>query len=179
MNNIIFICILNYFKQQFTYLFQLTNFAQKFDMQSKNLLVTFFIAFLLSLVIFFSCNKNNQDQNHGYIPNVPVNMYIQPENEGLIAGTWRVYPYEGYRGIFIYRLDQFTFLAFEQACPYDANLETAYVQINPASFQLIDSTCLSSYNLLDGMPVSGPASLPLLQYLTEFDGINLHVFNPQ
>ena len=148
-------------------------------MKVKKLLLELLIAGVLLGVLIPSCKNKNETPHQEYIPNVPVNMYIQPENEGLIAGTWKVFPYEGYRGIFIYRLDQYTFIAYERACPYDANIETAFVQIDPASFQLLDSTCMSRYNLIDGMPAGGPSSTPLLQYMTEFDGVNLHVFNAQ
>lgn len=139
----------------------------------------FFSVGLASLFIFFmSCGKDNNNPNQPIIPNVPVNFYIQPNTIDFIAaGSWRSYDTEGYKGVFIYRLDQNNFIAYEKACPYDPDQECGVVDIDPNSFTLVDTCCLSRFNIVDGMPVDGPSTLPLLQYLTEFDGSYLHVYN--
>lgn len=139
----------------------------------------FFSVGLASLLIFLmSCGKDNNNPNQPIIPNVPVNFYIQPNTIDFIAaGSWRSYDTEGYKGVFIYRLDQNNFIAYEKACPYDPDQECGVVDIDPNSFTLVDTCCLSRFNIVDGMPVDGPSTLPLLQYLTEFDGSYLHVYN--
>jgi Rieske Fe-S protein len=63
------------------------------------------------------------------------------------------------------------------ACPYDPENECARVEVDPTTYTLIDSCCMSRFNLIDGMPVDGPSTRPLLQYLTEFDGNYLQVYN--
>lgn len=146
-------------------------------MNSKNIL-SFQLIVLLVMLVVSSCKKDNNNQGQNFIPNVPVNFYIQPNTiDFLPAGSWKEYANEGYRGVLIYRLDQLTFMAYEMACPYDPEKECARVEVDVTTFTLIDSCCMSRYNLIDGMPVGGPATMPLLQYFNEFDGNFLHVYN--
>ncbi len=133
---------------------------------------------MVTMMVLISCNKNEEDQNHAFIPNVPVNFFIQPNTIDYIpAGTWKEYAGEGYRGVLIYRVDLQNFIAFEMTCPYDPEKECARVEVDPTTYTLIDSCCMSRFNLIDGMPVQGPSNRPLLQYLTEFDGNYLQVYN--
>lgn len=139
------------------------------------------IAYLVFLGLiflgFWSCSK---DKNNNYvdIPDVYVNFYLQPDGiDFLPSNSWKIYEYEGYRGVLIYRIDQFTFNAYEMTCPYDAAEECARVQVDASGILLIDSCCMSTYNILDGMPAGGPSTLPLKQYFTEYNGIQLHVYN--
>lgn len=135
---------------------------------------------LIAMMLLFlgSCGKDNKDIYSGLIPDVPVNFYIQPNTiDFLPAGSWKYYDNEGYRGIILYRLDQYNFMAYERTCPYDPQKECAIVEVDPASYTLVDSCCMSRFLILDGMPFSGPSSLPLKQYFTEFNGEYLHVFN--
>jgi hypothetical protein len=130
------------------------------------------------ILILVSCRKDNKDIYSGLIPDVPVNFYIQPNTiDFLPAGSWRYYDNEGYRGVIVYRIDQYVFMAYERTCPYDPQNECAIVEVDPASYTLIDSCCMSRYLILDGMPFSGPSSLPLKQYFTDFNGNYLHVYN--
>jgi hypothetical protein len=135
------------------------------------------IFFLIILLITGSCKKD-KNENYRDIPNVYVSFYLQPDGIDFIPPNgWKIYDNQGYRGVLIYRIDQFTFNAFEMACPYDAEKETARVQVAPSGIILIDSTCMSAYNILDGMPAGGPSSIPLKQYFTEYVGGMLHVYN--
>lgn len=137
-----------------------------------------FAVLLGGMIFLASCGKDQNHPTSEVIPNVPVNFYIQPNTiDYIIAGSGKSYDYEGYRGVYIYRLDQYTFMAYEKACPYDASEECAVVQFDPSTFMLVDSCCMSRYNIIDGMPVDGPGTLPLLQYMTEFDGNYLHIYN--
>ena len=139
------------------------------------------IAYLVFVIVIFfgvlSCNKDKND-NYKDIPNVYVNFYLQPDGIDFIPPLgWKIYDHEGYRGVLIYRIDQFTFNAYEMTCPYDAEEEFAKVQVDASGILLIDSCCMSTYNILDGMPVGGPSTLALKQYFNEYDGIRLHVYN--
>ena len=138
-------------------------------------------AYLIFVVIIFfglwSCSK---DKNNNYqdIPDVYVNFMLQPDGIDFIPPNgWKIYEFEGYRGVLIYRIDQFTFNAYEMTCPYDAAKECARVQVDVSGILLIDSCCMSTYNILDGAPAGGPATLALKQYFTEYSGIQLHVYN--
>lgn len=112
------------------------------------------------------------------IPNVPVNFYIQPNTIDFIpAGSWQAFDNEGYKGVLVYRLDQYTFISYEMTCSFDPDQECAKVTVDPNTFTLVDTCCKSRFNIIDGMPVEGPATAPLLQYFNEFDGNYLHIFN--
>lgn len=134
---------------------------------------------LFGLLLFsMSCGDKDNSNPASIIPNVPVNFYIYPNTiDHIIEGWYREYDNQGYRGIIIYRVDQSTFIAYEKCCPYDAQIDSAIVEVNISTFSMIDSTCMSSYNLLDGMPNGGPSASPLLQYGTYFDGNQLHIYN--
>ena len=135
---------------------------------------------VLVMFLFFGLWSCNKDKNNNYqdIPNVYVNFYLQPDGIDFIPPNgWKIYDYEGYRGVLIYRIDQLTFNAYEMTCPFDAALECAKVQVDASGILLIDSCCMSTYNILDGMPAGGPTTLALKQYFTEYNGIQLHVYN--
>jgi len=71
----------------------------------------------------------------------------------------------------------YTFAAYERTCPFDPQEECAQVDVDNSGIIMIDSCCMSQYNILDGSPLGGPATIPLKQYATEFAGGTLHVFN--
>lgn len=142
--------------------------------KNKLSLIIIVIGFFAAL---FSCGEK-ENENTSLIPNVGVNFYIQPNTiDYLPAGTWKIYDHEGYRGVILYRLDEYIFIAYERCCPWDPDEPNARVDVDPTTLTLIDSTCMSRFQMLDGLPVDGPSNRPLLQYQTEFDGNYLHVFN--
>jgi len=136
------------------------------------------IVLLFILLVFLGECKDKNDEYHDIIPNVPVDFYLQPDGIDFIPmGSWKIYELEGYRGILIYRVDQTTFHAYERTCPYDPQIDSAIVETDHSGILLVDSVCMSLYNILDGSPAGGPASLALKQYFTEYDGFQLHVYN--
>ena len=131
---------------------------------------------VLSTLLIFSCKKDKN--NAGLIPDVHVDLYIQPDGIDFIeAGGWRYYNSYGYKGIIIYRVDQFTFNAYERTCSYDPQIDSAKVQVDKSGIILVDSVCMSKFNILDGNPIGGPATLPLKLYFTEYADGFLHVYN--
>jgi len=125
-----------------------------------------------------ACKDENPNDPSNYIPEVNVNFEILPDTHHFIeVGGFMEFDDQGYRGIIVYRFDHATFIAYEKTCPYDAKEETAIVQVHIPTFSLIDSTCMSSYNLIDGMPNGGPSSIALLQYSTSYDGNRLLIYN--
>ena len=140
-----------------------------------------FFVFVLLAVLFMACSKD-EEPGQGVIPDVYVNFYIQPDGLDFMApGDWKYYNSEGYRGIVVYRIDQFTFNAYERTCPYDPQEECARVEVDGTAFILVDSCCMSKYNILDGMPLGGPTKYPLKQYFTEYtigpNGGSLLIYN--
>ncbi|HPE56961.1 MAG TPA: hypothetical protein PK904_11210 [Bacteroidales bacterium] len=141
----------------------------------------YFTAILLLTIIVVmtnACKDDNPNNSNAYIPNVPVNFYISPNTIDFIpAGGWKYYDNEGYRGIIVYRIDQYNFMAYERTCPYDPQKDCAQVEVDQSTYTLIDSCCMSRFNIIDGSPVSGPSTYPLKYYFTEFDGNLLHIYN--
>lgn len=143
-------------------------------------LIKYFKTFSLFGLLLFAISCGDKENNNpvGIIPDVNVDFYIYPNTIDFIGvGGIKEYNNYGYRGIIVYRLDQSTFMAYERTCPYDANIDSARVEVHFPTFSLVDPTCTSSYNLLDGMPNGGPAAIALLQYGTYFDGNQLHIYN--
>jgi hypothetical protein len=137
-----------------------------------------YLLLLFSTFIVLTGCKKNDEAYQGIIPNVHVDFYLQPDGIDYIpSGKYKYIDYEGYRGIVIYRIDLYTFNAYERTCPYDPQEECARVEVDQSGFILIDSCCMSRYNILDGSPLDGPATLPLKQYTADFVGGTLHVYN--
>jgi len=132
---------------------------------------------LLSLVVVFSCNKN---QNR--VPYVPIDLYLNitlPSYSNLnVIGGW-VYVSGGSKGLIVYRQTADTFMVYDRHCTYDVN-----AACDPAS---VDSTNLaiscdcdgSQYQLYDGAVINGPATYALQQYQSSFDDLanTLHIYN--
>jgi hypothetical protein len=83
----------------------------------------------------------------------------------------------GVSGIVVYRLDEWTFMAYDRSCTYDWEDNTSWIWVHPNGIMLIDSVCGSTYNILDGNVISGPAIWPLYSYKTRYDGVQLRVYN--
>lgn len=139
----------------------------------------FIVSIILIAILFVSCNKN-EDPNQGLIPNVYVSFYLYPNTIDFIPiATWKYIENEGHRGIIIYRINDFTFNAYERTCPYDPQKDCARVEADLNSNIFIDSCCMSKFNIIDGSPIDGPSTLPLKQYFTEFTQGTLHIYNSQ
>ncbi len=134
------------------------------------------LVLLTALFAVSSCGKDEKEQ--GLIPNVYVNFELYPNSINPIpVSTWIYVNDQGYRGIIIYRYDQNTFLAYERTCPYDPEKSCAVVEADESSITAVDSCCMSRFLLTDGSPYAGPATLPLKQYQTMYDGNILRVYN--
>jgi nitrite reductase/ring-hydroxylating ferredoxin subunit len=130
-------------------------------------------------IILISGNACKKDQ-YANIPSVYVNLNLDISSTFYIelsAVGGYVNVTGGYKGITIYRASIDQFVAFERCCPYDPDITAAIVEVDPSGLALTDSVCGSKYLILDGSVVSGPATKPLKQYRTSFDGDILHISN--
>jgi hypothetical protein len=137
-------------------------------------------ALLLQLIPLFllisSCEKQIPDQ---IIPfafvsediNLTNLQYLNLQN---IGGY--VYYQAGYKGIIIYNEGNGVFRAFERACSYDPRSSCDPVTVDESSLFLKHECCNSSFNF-NGNPMSGPASVDLLQYAVFVDGTYLKIRN--
>ena len=134
------------------------------------------VLLLVSLLVFVSCKKENKNP----IPDVYVSFYMNISSTIYIelasVGGW-VNLTGGYKGVVVYRASSDEFVAFERACPYDWETDSAYVDVEPSGLVLQCKKCKSEYLILDGSIVSGVAKYPLKQYKADFDGQTLHVYN--
>jgi nitrite reductase/ring-hydroxylating ferredoxin subunit len=137
----------------------------------------FFVPFLLSCLLIFSCKK---DQNQDRVPYVPVNIVLNTSDPLFVKlnapGGW-VYVNGGSRGIVIYRLSLDDFRAYDRHCPYQPNDACGKVSVNASQIMAVDSCCGSEFVLTDGTVAKQPASRPLTEYTTSFDGNRLLISN--
>ena len=147
-------------------------------MRLKKILILLFL-FLCStfFLVSNSCKKDKKEDN---IPYVYVDFYINTNSTQFLelhsVGGW-VSVTGGVRGIIIYRKAVDEFIAYERNCTYQPNNTCALVSVDNSNLMLIDSCCGSMFLLTDGTVIKSPASIPLKQYRTSFDGATLHVFN--
>ncbi len=137
----------------------------------KVLIILFSTSFL-----FLGCKK----QNNNPIPETYVSFYLNISSTLYLnlasVGGWENIT-GGYKGVVVYRKSSDEFMAFERACPYDWEIDSGYVSVDPSGLILKCKSCASEFLILDGSIVHGPSTLSLKQYKTEFDGQTLHVYN--
>jgi nitrite reductase/ring-hydroxylating ferredoxin subunit len=130
---------------------------------------------LTSIIICCSCRKNSS-----FIPNAPVQLVINtldPQYQNLNGiGGW-VYVEAGSRGIIVFRSEYNTFKAYDRHCSYEPENECGKVSVTEDNIIAIDSCCSSKFQLIDGLPIDGPATRGLQQYSTSFDGNIIQVWN--
>tara|TARA_B100000795_G_scaffold85907_1_gene62414 strand:- start:4320 stop:4739 length:420 start_codon:yes stop_codon:yes gene_type:complete len=135
------------------------------------------LAILVAIVLLTGCKGCRE--NNSVVPLVSVDFSVNINNASYFELTnitgW-VYVTGGSRGIIIYRnnIDQFT--AFDRHAPYNAE-EGCRVSVLEDDITLKDECSESSWLILDGSLISGPAEQPLKQYSTNFSGSVLRVYN--
>lgn len=142
------------------------------------------VLILLTLISFF-CKKN---PNSPVLPDAYINIYLYPNSIDFIPETGYIY-YETNppsRGIIIYRFTTDQFIVFERTCTYDPDScctvqnntnVCSHLIVELSGLTIIDTCCQSRFQIIDGFPIDGPATYPLKQYQTEYDGEVLHIFN--
>ena len=136
----------------------------------------FSILFLLAFVSFFCfCKKKNQSVQDN-IAYQTVNITIYP-NDPLYfklqtAGGW-VYINGGVNGIIVYRKTTSNlpsdFVAIERTSTYLPDNSDAKVKVQSDNFTLKDTISGSKWQIVDGVVLQGPATIPLRQYATFYD----------
>lgn len=133
------------------------------------------IVFLL-FVISIRCGE----YVHPTIPDMQVDFTIYPNDPNYAAlNHYGGYMYftGGVNGIVVYRVDYDSFAAYDRACPYDWENNDAWIRMEDNGLILSDSCCGSQFNVLDGLPISGPSELALKYYKTKYDGSRLRIYN--
>ena len=139
--------------------------------------------------ILIACKKDNGDR----LPLPPIDITINPNStiyqELNIAGGWMYLDETDgaeppSRGIIVYRLTEDQFYAYERTPPFkpDSCCNTAHTictrLIVDDYFPFVVDTCTASkYLILDGSQVSGPSSMSLGMYVTEYYNGLLYIHN--
>ncbi len=127
------------------------------------------------LLAFYACR--NRD---GVIPYVPFDININIQNpqynklNGL--GGW-VYVSAGSRGLIVFRSDFNTFVALDRHSTYKPERTCAIVFVDDNNITATDTCSGSVFQLMDGSPMNGPATIGLQQYRTSFDGNIIRIWN--
>jgi nitrite reductase/ring-hydroxylating ferredoxin subunit len=111
---------------------------------------------------------------------VYVNFPIYPNDVSYLDLNYiggHMYLTGGVNGIVVYRIDQWSFSAFDRACPHDwDDADEPRVSVENG-ITLKCPKCGSLYSILDGNVILGPSKYILKQYYTEYDGWSLRVHN--
>ncbi|MCG9912260.1 MAG: hypothetical protein MH137_13280 [Flavobacteriales bacterium] len=143
-----------------------------------NKIVSYIILVAVLATAFVSCDKNN---NSPPIPYVPVNRTLTLANPMYNAlfgiGGFVILPDEGHGGIIVVRATGDQVFAFEMQCTLDVYEPEGVTQPDDAQMFLECGKCESKWQILNGLLTQGPATFPLLQYQTTFDGYVVKIYN--
>ena len=81
----------------------------------------------------------------------------------------------GVRGIIVYRINAFSFQAYERNCSYHPNDACATVNVHTSGLYMTDPCCGSNFSFTDGSPTGGQAWQPLRRYRTQVNGTTLTI----
>ncbi len=136
-------------------------------------------AFLIGVLLLFvgSCKKEQDDDVVPYVPvNIQANLSLPSYVNLNVVGGY-VYVTGGSRGIILYRKTQDAIMAYDRHCTYQVS-EGCQMLVDTGTTQITDFGCCGSrYSIINGGVENGPASAPLRQYETSFDGTTLYVYN--
>ena len=135
----------------------------------------YILLFIVFGLIILSCKKKAktvqdniayQTVNVTLYPNDPLYFKLQS------VGGWVYYNNAGVNGLIIYRKSQNTasdFVAIERTSTYLPNNSYALVKVQADNFTLKDTISGSKWQIIDGSVVTGPATMPLRLYTTQYD----------
>jgi len=133
------------------------------------------IPLVLFLLLSNACSKDETNDIAQYY--VDFTIYLnEPSCVDLtVVGGW-MYVNAGTKGVIIYRKSTTEFTASERNCTFDPTASCSIVQVL-SGISAVDSCCSSRFSIFDGSVINGPATRPLYQYKTLFDGNALRVYN--
>ena len=128
------------------------------------------IFIIVVITSLFSCETNFEDDQIPYIPfdNIEINLTnIQYYN---LTTLGYVEIDGGVKGIILYKNSSSDYIAYEKNCSYLPYNNCAKVEIDGSGLFMTDPCCSSQFSFADGVPIGGPASLPLRRYRTILNG---------
>jgi len=135
-----------------------------------------FLMLLFSAVFTPSC-ESNRGQIIPYVKvYVPLLLYADLADMGI--GTTKILPTDGYKGIVLYRANDFEFYAYDLTCTEYPEHDKAVEEDDTFVGVFECPDCGSTYVLVNGAyPNSGPAEFPLVEYRTSIQGDVLIITN--
>ena len=138
-------------------------------------LYIFFIITLISILLI-RCDKNQSN-----IPYVYVDFYVSIDDPEYLdlstVGNHVFLKNAGVTGVIIYRSSINEFHAYDRTCTYKPDKNCAVIDDTTSSILVECPCCGSNFSLDYGYVTTGPATRPLKEYHTSFDGVTLHVYN--
>ena len=135
------------------------------------------VGIILCGVSLSNCRKEADVQHR--VPNVPVDIQVNlnlPQFGDLnYIGGW-LYLSGGSMGIIAYRASQDVFRAYDRHAPYNVE-DDCRVFVDSTSVTASDECSDSQWLMNDGQVLNGPATYPLREYITDFDGLTLRIYN--
>ncbi len=146
--------------------------------------------FSIMIIVFIFLTGCEKD-NGGRLPLPPLDITIYPNStmysEINVVGGWMyLNGSDGVespsRGVIVYRLSTDQFMAFERTPPFKpdscCNSAQTICTALVVDYPYVLDTCTDcKYIILDGSAISGPSSMPLSQYVTEYYGDGLYIHN--
>ncbi len=128
------------------------------------------IFLLIAGLICYGCgNDEVQDElPPAAFGDITINLSLPQYQDLAIDGGFE-YVSAGLRGIIVYRENAFTYHAIEQNCTYLPFEAGSTVDVDNG-IRLRDPSCGSIFTLPDGVPISGPAFVPLRKYSVSLNG---------
>lgn len=138
------------------------------------------IILMLALVLAsgtFSCRKNKLHP----VPSIPFDISINinlPTYSALTGVGGYAYVDGGSKGIVVYRMNTYEFVAFDRHSPANDGECAKPLENDEENFLILRDSCSgATFSLIDGSPVSG-SDFGLRKYITVFDGnTNLRIYN--
>lgn len=138
------------------------------------------VTLVFTVLLFTNCKKDN----NGVVPYAYVNVSLyaaDPQFSQLNAVGGFIYynngVSSGYKGLIIYKRGPGDYVAYERACTYDPESSCSGLEVQNDYITLKDDCCESQFLIVDGSISHGPATYPLVQYRTSFDGTVLTITN--
>lgn len=134
---------------------------------------------IIAMSLQYSCEDTKKCRR---IETGPVDITVYPNSTeyqelNAVGGWAHITSRPPSKGIIVYRVSQNEFMAYERACPFHPNNPDARVTVEEDFGNIArDTVCGSRFILTDGYPIEGPASCPLTQYNTSYDGSRLRIF---
>lgn len=135
------------------------------------------ILVLFPVLFSASCDKGSSSP----VPYVPINRSLtlaNPQYNALYGiGGYVIIPDAGVAGVLAVRATDDQVFAFDLQCTHDPNDANSKSAPDASHLFLDCPVCHSQWLLLSGQLNKGPATYPLLQYQTSFDGYIVKIYN--